>query len=441
MKKYKIITFFTIILLSFQSITLSTESNNNGNGDDLRYDRELLISARDNFITSNGDLSIKEITITGLEKTKKTVILHELEVSAGDTLSLFDPHRFINRLKRKNLFTDIHINYKNETDGVIIELSLQEKWTIIPLPMFYSNGESTAYGIYIIESNFMGYGKAVFTGFTYSEKSKTAMLGYIDPSVLWTNYAASLFVVYVDSIIQNGTIEKNILQEYSSKQTIVRLDAGYSFSGNIKLFLSEGYQSGIVDKQYSGSLNPPESQKFFLTGALLKFDFLKYYEYLYYGFKCEIKGYNHIPRGDGEMYQTVDFRADYSHKIFNYHRITLFSAGSAGNRPDIFEERISGKTGTRTLPADIISADNFINYSVVYEYPFLRLSRGAVTLLAFWEQGVYNEDHSPYNNYYGPGGGILFYMKRIAFPAVGFNYARNLKTKSSEFSISVGLNF
>ena len=39
--------------------------------------------------------------------------------------------------------------------------------------MFYSNGETTVYGIYILESNFMGYGKTIFTGGAFSEKIKS----------------------------------------------------------------------------------------------------------------------------------------------------------------------------------------------------------------------------------------------------------------------------
>ena len=49
---------------------------------------------------------------------------------------------------------------------------------------------------------------------------------------------------------------------------------------------------------YMDSLNPPESQRFYLSGAQLKIDDLKYYEYLYFGFKGEIKGYTYIPAGD-----------------------------------------------------------------------------------------------------------------------------------------------
>jgi hypothetical protein len=441
MKLMKSAVISAAIFFILQSISYPADNSNGGNGEDLRYDREILIQARDNFISANGDLPIKRIAIRGLAKTHESVVLNESSAIPGDKLSTFNPHQFINSLKKKNLFTDIHLTYIRESDDVTIELSLEEKWTIIPLPMFYSNGETTVYGIYILESNFMGYGKTIFTGGTYSEKSKSAIFGFIDPSICGTQFAANLFLIYKDSINQSGDMDELIYSEYSSKQKTARVDAGYSLINGIRLFISGGYHDGIVDRHYTGSFNAPVSKKFYLTGGVARFDFLKYYEYFYYGFKGEIKCYAHIPVEHEQEYNTAEYKIDYSHEIFNFHRITLFSAGSAGSRPDVLEERIGGKTGTRTLPVDIIAADNYINYSAVYEYPFFRFSRGAVTLLCFWEQGIFNRDNLPYENYYGPGGGILLYLKRIAFPAVGFNYARNLTTGNNEFSVNIGFTF
>jgi hypothetical protein len=430
-----------LILFSLSSISYSAENGNRENGDDLRYDRELLLMTRDNFISENGDLPVEKLIIRGLDKTKESVILEEYDISSGDKLSAFDPHHFINRLKKKNIFTDLEINYIRESDSAIIDLTLREKWTIIGLPVFYSNGETTLYGAFIIESNFLGYGKTVFAGGTYSDTSKSAIFGYIDPAVLGTEFIGNLFFTYKDSIDQNGTMEKHIFSEYKSKQETARIDAGYEIMNALKLYLSGGYNAGIVNHDYSDSMNPPDTQKFYIAGTVLKYDFLKYYDYLYYGLKGEFKVYAHIPVEDEKEYNTAEYKVDYSEKIFNFHRLTLHSSGSAGDKPAVLEDRISGKTGTRTLPADIISADNYINYSVIYEYPFLRFSWGAVTLLALWEQGVYNKDDSPYYNYYGPGGGVLLYLKRIAFPAVGFNYSRNLKTGNNEFSVNVGYAF
>ena len=440
MKKLQKTVLFSLIIFALNS-TAFGETGNEDNGDDFMYDRDILFEDRDNFISENGDLPVKQIRIRGLEKTRGSVILNESGLKSGEKLSSFDPHRFINRLKKKNLFTDIHINYIRESDTVIIDLSLNEKWSIIPLPVFYTNGETTLYGFYILETNFMGYGKAIFAGGTYSENSKNAIFGFIDPSLFGTQFLANLFLIYKDSISQSGTADKKFYSEYSSKIRTARVDAGYSFLNGVKLFLSEGYNDNIVDSGYSNSLYPPDSRRFLLNGALLKFDFLKYYEYLYYGLKGEINCYTHIPADGGSEYNTIDYKIDYSHKFFNFHRVTLYSSGSAGDRPTVFEEKIGGDTGTRTLPADIIAADNYFNYSVVYEYPFFKFSRGAVTLLGLWEHGIYNRNNSSYADYYGPGCGVLLYLKRIALPAVGFNYAWNLKTGNSEFSINVGYTF
>ncbi len=431
-------------MLIFSSLCISAysaQNSNSDNGDDLRYDRELLLQARDIFIKTNGDIPVKHLIIHGLKRTKESVILEEYHISEGDKLSEFDPHHFINRLKKKNIFTDLEINYIRESDYVIIDLTLREKWTIIGLPVFYSNGETTLYGAFIIESNFLGYGKTVFTGGTYSDKSKSAIFGYVDPAVLGTDFIGNLFFTYKDSIDKNGTMEKDIFSEYKSKKQTARIDAGYEIINAVKLYLSGGYNAGIVDNDYSDSLNQPETQKFYLAGTQIKYDFLKYYEYLYYGLKGEFRLYAHIPVENEKEYNTADYKIDYSEKFFNFHRLTLFSSGSAGNKPAVLEDRISGKTGTRTLPADIIAADNYINYSIIYEYPVIRFTWGSVTLLALWEHGVYNKDDSPYYDYYGPGAGVLLYLKRVAFPAVGFNYARNLQTENNEFSVNVGLTF
>jgi hypothetical protein len=432
---------FFLIIFSTRPYIYPDENNNDLDNEDHRYDRELLIRARDKFISENGDLLVNNIQVSGLKNTKESVVLNEAGIVPGMKLSSFDPHRFINRLKKKNIFTDMTIVYTLENNTVIIRLYLHEKWTLIPIPMFYSNSDTTVYGIFFLESNFLGYAKTLFTGISYSDISKSAVFGFIDPSIRGTGFTGNLYLTYKNNIERKGTMNKSIFSEYKARFRKARIDSGYTFSENIRIYLSEVYDEGIVDEGYSDSLNAPESMRYIMTGTVMKLDFLKYYEYLYYGFKAEMKYYMHSPIDPGKKYSTLDYKMDYSHKIFNFHRITLFSAGSTGNKPAVLEETISGTTGTRTLPPDIISADNYYNYSVVYEYPFYRFSRGAVMLLCLWEHGIYNRDDSGFYDYYGPGGGILLYLKRIAFPAVGFNYALNLKTNNGEFSVNIGFSF
>ena len=408
---------------------------------DIHYSREYLISGRDNFIEEYGDIPIKEIKIEGVKRTNRSLILKDAGVLKGDMLTAFDPHRFVNRLKKRNLFSEIKISYTKENDSVIINTLFKEKWTLIPLPMFYSNGDKTMYGIYIVESNFLGYGKTLVGGVAFSEDSKSFIMGYIDPSIYDTRLAANIFFSYKDMVVENCTMDKFIFSEYKVKQKMFSADIGWSFIDEIKGFISGGYTTCDVNQGYKDSLYPPQSENFYRYGAYISFNFLEYYEYLFYGFRSIVRFYTYTSTEENNSYIVANYEIDYSRKLFGYHKITLFSSGSKGNRPILIEERLGGKNGSRTLTAGNIPSDNYINYSIIYEYLLIKLKYGAITTLLLWEQGVYNNDDSKNNRYYGPGAGLLFYLKRIAFPAVGFNYAVNLKTGENEVSASVSSGF
>jgi len=307
--------------------------------------------------------------------------------------------------------------------------------------MFSSNSRNTAYGLYILESNLMGYGKNLFTGATWSNSGWSGILGYIDPALFNTNSRLNLFLIYKNFIYRNGDLEGYMLSEYKSVEKTIRLDIGQGFKNRYFIYASGGYESHNVDSNYNGSFNIPRSQEDFKAGLLFNINRLKYYEYLFYGFVMQSGFYEHIPADENsEGYMTSEFKMDWSFKVFSFHRISLSAFGFYGDTPVIAEKRIGGRQGFRTIPADIITSNKYASGTVSYELPFLRYNWGAVTLLAFWEHGVFksNED---LKNFHGPGAGILFYMKRLAIPALGFNYARNLKTKRNEFSVSAGFTF
>ncbi|MCL1865600.1 MAG: hypothetical protein FWF73_07295 [Spirochaetes bacterium] len=445
MKIIRITGFLILIFFMIQSSSFSMDTID-GEDLDINYSREFLIAVRDIFIEENGDLPIKKIKVEGISKTNRDIILKEAGVIEGDNLAAFDPHRFVNRLKKKNLFSEIKIYYTKEDDSVIINISLKEKMTLIPLPIFYSNGDKTMYGVYIVESNFLGYGKIFVGGVAFSADDKSITIGYMDPSICETRLAANIFCLYKDMVVENCTMDKFIFNEYKVKQKIFTADIGWSFTDEIKGFVSGGYIKCDVDKGYKDSLNPPQSENFYRYGIYLNYNSLEYYEYLFFGLKSIVRFYTYTSSKEkkdnkNNTYRVANYEIDYSHKLFSYHKITLFSSGSNGNRPTLIEDRLGGKNGSRTLTAGIIPSDNYINYSIIYEYPLAKFKYGAIAMLLLWEQGIYSNDDSKSNKYYGPGAGLLFYWKQIAFPAVGFNYAVNLKTDENELSANVNYRF
>jgi hypothetical protein len=438
-----------IFLIAFSFAPLHA-ANGNGAGSalseeeltNMKYDREFLIDKRDAFIEFNGDLPVTEIIIKGLKKTNREIILSETGIIPGDTLSAFDPHLFINRMKKKNIFTEIGINYIKGESGAIIEITVEEKWTLIPIPVVSSNRHGTSYGLYIMDSNFLGYGKYLFAGGTLSSDRGTAMIGYIDPSIAGSRFRGSLFLSYRNEVYQNAGMDYILYREYKAEKGTARLDLGYSITEKLKLFASGGYEQGSVDRGYNESLDMPDNEKAWLTGTIVKYEHLVHYEYLYYGPKLEVNCFRHIAAGEKYSgYATAAYKFDYSFRLIDYNRFSIASNGAKGSRPAIFEETLGGKPGGRTLPAEIVTADSYINYTITAEYPFLRYKWGAITLLAFWEHGMYENNSEGKQVYYGPGAGTMFYLRRIALPAMGFNIARNLESDSTEYSFSIGMSF
>lgn len=435
--KLKQAILFTLFLI-FAVNSLLHASDKSVNDNNYKYDREYLSGIKNEFIINNGDLIIKEFSIKGAKKTRHSYIMSQTKTRPGHTLSSFDSHQFVNRLKMKNIFSDIEIIYINDSGTAVIEIILTEKWTIIPLPMFSSNSRNTVYGLFILESNLLGYGKNLFTGGTWSNSGWSGMLGYIDPSFLNTDFRFNLFLIYKNSIYQNGDMDGRLLSEYKSVEKNARLDLGHGFKNRYYIYITGAYQSQSVDDNYKDSFNIPESHENFKSGLIFNINTLKYYEHFYYGFLMQSDFSEHIPaKGSSKNYTTSELRIDYSFKVFSFHKISANAFGFYGDIPEIAQRRIGGKPGFRTIPADIIISDKYASGTVSYEFPFLKYRWGAVTLLSFWEQGIF-KNYKNTEPFYGPGAGLFFYLKRIAIPAVGFNYARNLKTGKNEFSVSGG---
>lgn len=432
-----------LLIVTLLPLTLPAEEvpdQGNGGSEDFKYEKKYLHDRRERFIREYGDLPIIQFRITGASKTRPATILSELHTRPGEKLSSFDPYRPVNSLKKMNIFSSIELDYIPRNDGVIIEIRVVEKWTIIPIPIFMSNRNRLSAGLFILETNFLGMGTTIFTGGSLSTAGNSAIFGFVDPAIGGTDARLNLFLSYKKIIYETGDMDGDIFNEYRAVSRLARIDAGWSFPLGISAYISGGYRESITDDNYSDGYNQPDTAKIFPAGILFNVDRLYHYEYLHYGFKLDSGFYHGINPGKGKNYNYMQYAAQYSFKLLSYHRLTLSSSGACGERPEIMGERISGKTGSMTLPADIISSDRWINGSAAYEYPLLRFSWGAVTVLAFWEQGIFGSGLVNMTYYYGPGCGTLLYLKKVSLPAMGFNAGHNMKTGGTEFSFYAGMS-
>lgn len=438
-----------LLILSFIfSFPLSGQERRPEVRSDMR-DSVFLETMKRNFIEINGDLLIEEIVVTGNRKTRRSVITNSTGVVPGTTrLSEFNPNSVTNRLRAYGIFVSIKIRYMKDQDRVIIGIHVREKITLLPIPMYSDNGHTQTIGLFLIENNLLGFNKKLFAGITWSEISTFFMIGYVDPFFLQTDFNYSLFFRYLNSETETGNSDEEIFQKYKQENISAKFEAGYYVSRGTNLKLATEYRDVKIFDDFSDGYNEPGSVTAAGYGGRIVIKRLRYNEYLNFGLKTDLKIlYYSVLENDQERSDDKDgfaageFRGEYSMKLFDEQKLRLFISAGGGNKPESFRKRIGGKEGFLTLPADIISADEYASSTLSYEVPLDRYSFGFLTGFVFWEQGRYAYDNDNIEDFYGPGAGLRLYLRRVAFPAMSLNYAHNMENGYSQLIFTIGFSF
>lgn len=144
----------------------------------------------------NPDLRFKinAIQIEGNRRTKAFVILEEMQVHPGDTVTLAEVEADRKRIENLELFTRVEIQLLAEAEGVRVLILVTEQWFLWPYPIYFRNEKDWkkwSYGVGIIHRNFRGQRETLdLSG--YLGYSKKFNFSYFIPWFVrrWKVYAA-----------------------------------------------------------------------------------------------------------------------------------------------------------------------------------------------------------------------------------------------------------
>ena len=202
-------------------------------------------SAKPTFVVVNS------ITITGNKRTKRPVILRELDFSPGDTLKLADLETIFtanrNQVYNTRLFNEVKLvvdTLNNQQLDVRIEV--EERWYIFPAPIFeladrnfnewwnkYDRDLSrTQYGLFFFHENFRGRRETLkfLAHFGYTKKFEISYnIPFIEPTHKW---GLNPFIGYVNNKeIAYRTVNNELVQFRDDDRLMrTRLRAGVNVS-------------------------------------------------------------------------------------------------------------------------------------------------------------------------------------------------------------------
>lgn len=448
-----------IVLFGIFFACLTSAYAEDYNTSDSKYETKFLLAQKNNFIAQYGDLPIGDIYVVGLRKTKKNIITSNMNVTINDKISGFDPVLFMNNIRRTDIFSDVSINYQIKNNKAIIQITAKDKWTLIPIPMVSSGGNSSSVGLIVFESNLFGLNKMLGVGFISASTGDTFLATYADPNILGSKFTFSLTGLNSTNTVESHTWKDDInYQEYKVKENFIESKLGYKFTSKFNAGISTSYENYKLANDYEDTFNPPEGGELIEYGLYLIWDMQKYYEYFQEGpfVKIEAKNHDFFNYNENANYQTIETIFSYSHKIYNTSRVKadILLKGNLGDTtPLLAQDREGGRTGFISLPDETLLTNNYANITLTYEKPWHITTWGMVTGKVFWEEGLFNgglkyntNDNAYYNDYsyyhyYAPGVGLQVYLKNIAIPALGISYAYNMVTHKPYVKFTAGFAF
>ncbi len=222
-------------------------------------------------------LSVDRISIVGNEQTKDFVILREMTLKSGSTITPQLLEYDKNRIYSLGLFNEVQLQVVpfSDTTATLVVL-VSERWYIYPYPIFgIKDGDwgKLYFGLGVFNTNFRGRNEKLAISFT---------VGY-DPSlsIFYRNpFLTGDGTYYLESRlslnkIRNKSIDstRTPLTNFDERHYTFMLSMGKRINISHSVWVSAGYEVVNVDPNYTNStISPDGEDEFPIFGAGYLYD-------------------------------------------------------------------------------------------------------------------------------------------------------------------------
>jgi hypothetical protein len=407
---------------------------------DSQQEAAEVASVQDEFLRARGDRPIAAVRVDGLRRTRPGVVQQWIECAVGELLSSCDLPAIRERLYRLAIFSTVEVELNEEPEGVEIVFRLEEKWTLYPVPMLWYSPSTQLAGLVLVEANLLGYNKGLALGGAYSNRGWYTLGGYNDPNIAYTNLWGSLHAFLGSGLVENQAPDGAIAQSFDMKRFDLEYSLGWTFWDRVSPTWTGGMRLARVDTVHVPGSDPATDATVAVQGFQIIYSHRRFRDLYDEGLRvsAEVQHSFAVDRRS-PTYNDAIFDARWARPAPLGGFVDARAHAFVGSMPIVFEERLGGLIGSRTLPSGgLIAADRYASLSLEYQVPVLTIAPGTVSAAVFAEVGQYARNEEAAVTYGGPGAGLRFYLRRVAIPAVGVDVGYEVASKGVSFTIAVG---
>lgn len=339
-------------------------------------------------------------------------------------------------LLNSKLFSKVTITTKGKDHIVKVE----ERWTLIPIPYAKSQKGTKSFGIFVMESNFLGLGKMLGFGGAISSLGHSFLLMYRDANLfhsewgLYTNlrYSKEDFWLYEGTSLTDG---------FNENEKALDLSFGRKFYTHFNSSIQANYTSKrfAALRPYYSSLN---EYRFLSMGGTLSYNPTKFKFYFQEGPQVRLSLNKQVYRSTPEQgLSNITLTFDWQKKIVFDHAIQFQIIESKFHGGDLKDAiKIGGKQGVRGIPLQGFLPKNLFISSIDYQIPFSRPSYGTWTLAPFLDYSYLQkkDSSSSKKSFFSYGIGGYLYLTQIAFPGLGIIVGKNAGPYGTFAGLTIG---
>jgi hypothetical protein len=392
--------------------------------------------------TENGGAVITAISVSGLKRTKPHVVERQLTRFLGQEADSLDRNEVQAAVLDMGILELVSVETADDPEGggKLLAITVREKWSIFPIPMFYYMGpHDWGVGGFFMDANAFGLNDKMIAGGIYSSGSWMAVAMYM--------YTPDRD--YIPGWNIAGFYSREERKNTDQKNHDIRRFSLDSLTGSLGIryplweLISPSVDFSITNitlRETDFPLEAPERGARVVTispGISLQ--------------KSRWDGYL-FSRQNVDMKYTFTLGIDYP----SSHSVSLKTVNEwppiPGLKLGLRSGLIYDPQGTvlfESSPAaaqiDILprsfSARNYAGISADIEKYLVKFSLGTLSALAsyqvVWSRGPllgYQFDH-------GPAASLRFYLSRVAFPALGVGLTYNVAAAYLQMSINLGMSF
>lgn len=196
------------------------------------------------FYQGNYRVVIDSIKITGNETTKDFVILRELTISIGDTISPRTASYDRERIYSLRIFNAVELKpYRYQQQNYLL-IVVEESWYIYPIPVFFlkdKDWSKLSYGMALSWLNFRGRNERI-TGLATFGYDPSFGFTYFNPNLAYNqNLNFQTNIAY--TTVTNRSLEAEDLygSQFEQESFVSRLQLGKRFGNYHWLYLNTGF--------------------------------------------------------------------------------------------------------------------------------------------------------------------------------------------------------